>query len=265
MDILRKSLAPISQKGWNEIEEQAKDVFENVLTARKFVEVDGPHGIDHAAVNTGRLEIPEGQKEKDVRFGIKRVLPLMELRKSFRVNIWELDNAVRGAEDINLEEMENAAKEIAEFEENAIYNGFEKACIKGLKNSTDYDVLEFPDNSEEIIKTIASAINQMKKSFIDSPDTLILSTDKWEKLMASGGGYPLYKRVQDLMDGGDIILNPYIKEGYLVKSKGGDLKLTLGQDFSIGYESHNEKEVNLYFTESFAFQVLDPAAVIAFK
>ncbi|MGM0497020.1 MAG: family 1 encapsulin nanocompartment shell protein, partial [Bacteroidota bacterium] len=147
MDILRKSLAPISQEGWNEIEEQAKDVFENVLTARRFVEVDGPNGIGHAAVNTGRLEIPEGQKEKDVRFGIKRVLPLMETRKSFKVNIWELDNAVRGAEDINLEEMENAAKEIAEFEENAIYNGFEKACIKGLKNSTDYDMLEFPDSA----------------------------------------------------------------------------------------------------------------------
>jgi uncharacterized linocin/CFP29 family protein len=265
MDILRRSLAPISQDGWNEIEEQAKDVFYSVLTGRKFAEIDGPHGFSHAAVSTGRLEVPEGQDEKDVRYGINKVMPLMETRKSFKVNIWELDNAVRGAEDINLEEMEEAAKEIAEFEENAIYNGFDKACIKGLKNSSDHEQLEFPDNPEDILKTITTAINQMKESFIDGPDTLILGTEKWQKLMASGGGYPLYKRVEDLLNGGNIILNPYIKEGYLLNAEGGDFKLTLGQDLSIGYESHDEKEVKLFFTESFTFQVLDPAAVIAFK
>lgn len=265
MDILRRSLAPISQAGWNEIEEQAKDVFQTVLTARKFAEVDGPHGIDHAAVSMGRLEVPEGQKDKDVRYGINRVMPLMEVRKSFNVNIWELDNAVRGAEDIKLEDMENAAKEIAEFEEDAIYNGFDKACIKGLKNSTEHDALNFPDNAEDILQTISSAINQMKQSFVDGPDTLVLGTEKWQKLMISGTGYPLYKRVEDLLNGGNIILNPYIKEGYLLNANGGDFKLTLGQDFSIGYESHNEKEVQLYFTESFTFQVLDPAAVIVFK
>jgi len=39
----------------------------------------------------------------------------------------------------------------------------------------------------------------------------------------------------------------------------------LGQDLSIGYESHNNKTVQLYFTESFTFQVIDPAAVLVLK
>lgn len=264
MDILRRSLAPISQDAWNEIEEQAKIVLTNVLTARKFVDVDGPHGIDHAAVNLGRLELPEGQKEDEVRFGINRVQPLMETRKSFKLDIWELDNAVRGAEDVDLEGLENAAKQIAEFEENAIYNGFDKSCIKGLNSASDHETMTFPEEDKKILKTIADAINKMKESSVEGPFTLVLGTEKWQKIMVHGGGYPLYKQVQDLM-GGEIILNPSIKEGYLLSTRGGDFKLTLGQDFSIGYESHNEKEVQLFLTESFTFQVLEPAAVIAFK
>jgi uncharacterized linocin/CFP29 family protein len=40
------------------------------------------------------------------------------------------------------------------------------------------------------------------------------------------------------------------------------LKLSFGQDLAIGYESHNADEVNLLFTESFTFRVLEPAAVL---
>ncbi|MFW6094982.1 MAG: encapsulin, partial [Bacteroidota bacterium] len=55
MDILRRSLAPISQDAWNEIEEQAKIIFTNILTVRRFAEVEGPKGIDFGGVNLGRL------------------------------------------------------------------------------------------------------------------------------------------------------------------------------------------------------------------
>ena len=263
MDILRRSLAPISNDAWNEIDEQAKIVFKNVLTARKFADVDGPKGVDFGGINLGRLELDNDQKEKDVRYGINRMLPLMETRKSFKLDIWELDNAVRGAEDVDLSTMEEAAKEIAEFEEKTIFNGMKKASIKGLKNSSDHKNINFPGEGKEILATIADAITQMKKSFVEGPFDLILGEEKWQKLMVYSQGYPLNRQISDLI-GGEIILNPYIEEGYLVSSRGGDFKITLGQDLAIGYESHSEKEVQLFFTESFTFQVLEPAAVIVF-
>lgn len=264
MDILRKSLAPISQDAWDEIEEQAKIIFSNILTVRRFAEVEGPKGIDFGGVNLGRLELNDKQKVKDIRYGINRLLPLIEARKSFKMNIWELDNAVRGAEDIDLGAMEDAAKEIAEFEEKAIYNGLDNACIKGLKNSSDHDKLSFPEEGKEILRTITNAISHMNKASIGGPYSLILGEEKWQNLMVHSGGYPLNRQVKDII-GGDIIFNPHIEEGYLVSTRGEDFKMTLGQDLSIGYESHNEKEVQLYFTESFTFQVLEPAAVIVFE
>jgi len=39
----------------------------------------------------------------------------------------------------------------------------------------------------------------------------------------------------------------------------------VGQDLTIGYKLHNAREVELYFTESFAFRVLEPAAAVELK
>ena len=52
------------------------------------------------------------------------------------------------------------------------------------------------------------------------------------------------------------------KEAFLVPADASELNLVLGQDISIGYESHNEKEVRLFFTESFTLQIHDPATII---
>jgi len=50
----------------------------------------------------------------------------------------------------------------------------------------------------------------------------------------------------------------------MLTKRGGDFELILGQDLAIGYESHTQTKVKLYFTESFTFRVLEPAAVMNF-
>jgi uncharacterized linocin/CFP29 family protein len=51
----------------------------------------------------------------------------------------------------------------------------------------------------------------------------------------------------------------------LVSARGGDYELTIGQDFSVGYQSHSSTEVNFYITESFAFRVITPESIVPFK
>ncbi len=55
MNILRKNLSPISDQAWEEINEQARIVFKTTLSARKFVDIDGPKGLNFGAVTLGRL------------------------------------------------------------------------------------------------------------------------------------------------------------------------------------------------------------------
>ncbi len=133
MNILKKSIAPITEAAWKEITEQASAIFKIHLTARKFVDIEGPTGLEQGGVSTGRLITPKKQSKEGINYGLREIMPFIEIRKPFELEIWELDNLSRGAKDIDLEPLENAAKEIALFEDTAIYKGFEEGRIKGLE------------------------------------------------------------------------------------------------------------------------------------
>ncbi|RQV98124.1 MAG: bacteriocin, partial [Calditrichaeota bacterium] len=76
MDILKKDIMPITDSAWEELVEQAEITLKSTLTARKFVDVDGPKGWEFSAVPLGRLEFPKGEKNKN--YGIRQVMPLVE-------------------------------------------------------------------------------------------------------------------------------------------------------------------------------------------
>ncbi len=261
MDILKRQIAPITEEAWEEIDEMARKVLKTNLSARKFVEVNGPLGWDFAAVNTGRLGIYGGKKESEVCYGVHSIQPLTELRKSFSLNIWELDNALRGAKDVDLDNVVDASKQIADFEEKAIYGGFQKGSIKGLSDELQYDVVKLKDDKKQIINAISGGITTLIKQSVSGPYILAVSSQIWELISEFTQGYPLKKHIEALL-GGEIILSPSLEGAFLVSTRGGDLELTIGADFSIGYESHDSENVNLFITESFTFRVLDPTVFV---
>jgi len=261
MDILRRSLAPITQKAWQAIDNQAKIILTSHLSARKFVDVEGPKGWDHAAVHLGRLEVPKKQDFTGVDYGVHRILPLVETRSFFELDLWELDNIERGAEDIDLTEMEKAAKNIAMFEEKAIYIGFKAGNINGLKDISPYDPIQFSGKAEDIAAAISNGLAIFADASVAGPYALIINPHIWKSIYAYVKGYPLKKQLERILEG-PVILNPSTDDSFLVSMRGGDLKLVLGQDLSIGFHSHDQKKVRLYFTESFTFYSVDPAVVL---
>lgn len=264
MDILRQDMAPISDQAWAEIKEQAKTVLENELTARRFVDVDGPKGWNTGAVHLGRIDVPGGQTPGEVNYGMHQVQPLVETRIPFTLNVWELDNISRGALDADLDNLEAAARKIAAFEENAIYKGFSAAGIQGLKESSAFDPVPFPSETEKILEAVIFGVNQMREASIKGPYTLVLPPDQWRALSSLHFGYPLEQQVQNVI-GGKIIPCTNVENAFLVSERGEDFILTVGQDLSIGFNQADSKEVQLYFTESFTFRVIESAAVVVFS
>jgi len=59
-----------------------------------------------------------------------------------------------------------------------------------------------------------------------------------------------------------IIWAPAIEGGVVVTTRGGDFDLTIGQDISIGYLSHSETTVRLYFQETLTFLLLTTEAAV---
>lgn len=264
MNILKKSIAPITDKAWEEITEQLNEILKTYLTGRKFVDIDGPNGLEFGSVSTGRLVTPENQNKNGVNYGIREVLPLVEIRKPFELNLWELDNIERGAKDVDLEPLEKAAKEVALFEEKAIYDGFEPASIKGLKTSSEKSPVNVPSDVNDFIKEIGNQAVYLKENAVEGPYTLVIAAKDWLNLVELSEGYPVQKQIQEIL-GGKVIINHSNENTFLVSERGGDYELVLGQDITLGYDSHDTKNVKLYLTSSFTFRVLSPEAVVVFN
>ena len=262
--MLKRSLAPVSEEAWDLINEEAQKMFGTLLSGRRVVEVSGPFGWDYAGVPTGRLEFPGKSKQQKLKYGLRQVKPLVEVRIPFELDIWELDNVARGAEDIDLDAMTKAAKELAAFEDGVLFNGLKEAQIKGINESSGYEPIAYPKNEEDLPKLIAHGFNMLQGGSAEGPYTLFLGAEKWQNLTTCSQGYPLRQRIEEILEG-RIVVSQHLKGGFLVPENKNDLKLTLGNDISIGYESHNEETVKLYFTESFTFQVLNPAVIVILK
>lgn len=261
MDILKRTLAPITLEAWQEIDRQAKLVLTAYLSARKFVDVTGPQGWDYAAVPLGRLDVPKGQKKEEVQYGIHAVLPLVECRAPFVLDVWELDNIIRGAKDIELKSLEEASRKIALFEENAIFNGFGAGRIVGMKDACRHKPIAFTKNPAGFLEAVSQGVGTLIGASVGGPYALVVNPDLWQLIASYAEGFPLQQHVQGILEG-PIVYSHSSKGGYLVSTRGQDLELVIGQDFAVGYQSHTSTEVTLFVTESFTFRVIEPAAYV---
>ncbi len=262
MDYLKRQLAPLTEDAWGGIDERATEVFKSILTARKVVHVEGPRGLNHTVIPEGRLTILEENSE-EVCTGLFKVKPLVETRTGFTLNRWEMDNLTRGARDVDLGPLEEAARKAALFEENAIFNGYAKGNIEGLAQSAG-KALEFGRDASSIMDALTDGVLTLKDNFVTTPLTLVTGEKVWHQINHEAGVYPLYKQIKELIEG-DILFSPVLEGALLLPYDHEDLELNLGIDFSIGYQNHDSKNVRLFIAESFTFRVLDSALIVKFS
>ncbi len=259
--MLYREIAPISSEAWTEIDERASQVLKTYLSARKAVRVNGPMGLDFNVVTEGRLN--KIQNQDGVDFGIYEVQPLVESRVEFDLDRWELDNIARGAKDISFEPLEYAMKEIALFEDAVIFKGLDSAGIRGLDKSKTSKDIPFGKNATDILDAVISGTIELRKAFAETPFVLIVNNEIYRRILLADSAYPLIKKITDLI-GGKIIYSHSADGGYLLPFNNENFELTIGRDFSIGYQSHDDERVKFFATESFTFRVLDPSLLVKF-
>ena len=264
-DILRREMAPIANEAWKEIELQSSRILKGNLSGRRLVDFCGPHGWQFAAVNLGRLEIGPAAATGGVAWGLHRVLPLVEIRVPFTLGIWNLDDIERGAKNPDLGPLTEAARRVAIFEETAIYHGFAGAGIQGMLEASSHAPVPLSPDRSKFTESVELALLAIQKAEIGGPFALVLGTEPYKWLMAGDpNAYPLIQRIKALVTGG-IHWSPALEGGAVLSRRGGDFEMTVGQDLTIGYKLHDAQNVDLYFTESFTFRVLEPAAAVELK
>jgi uncharacterized linocin/CFP29 family protein len=263
MDHLYRELAPVSDAAWGQIEDEAKSRLVTQLAARKLVDLSGPHGWDHSATDLGRVEEVPSPAE-GVGALRRRVLPLVELRASFSISREELDDAERGAGNIELPELDEAVRQMALAENVSVFHGYADAGILGITESTSHSPLSFGDDMEQYPMVVAQAADLLRRSGIGGPYGMAIGPDIYTGIVETTehGGYLLFDHLRQIL-GGPLVWAPGVEGGVVLSLRGGDFVIDSGQDLSIGYSDHDASVVRMYLEESFTFRVIEPDAAVA--
>ena len=261
MNNLYRGLAPISDAAWAQIEEEAARTLKRHLGARRIVDVTGPKGFGLAAIGTGHTNKIQSPGE-GIQAVQREVKALVELRVPFELSRQAIDDVERGSSDSDWDPLKDAAKKIAFAEDRAVFEGYDAAGIRGVRQGCSNEALVLSSSVRHYPDVIAQAVSRLRLAGVNGPYVLVLGADAYT--LATGGsdeGYPVLQHIHRLVEE-EIIWAPAISGGFVLSARGGDFELDLGQDVSIGYTSHSETSVQLYLQESFTFRVLTTEASV---
>jgi uncharacterized linocin/CFP29 family protein len=264
MSHLLREHAPITEATWSLIDDEARERLTPALAARRLVDFAGPHGWEHSATNLGRISPLGGAPVDGVTASQRRVLAVVELRAPFSLARSELGDADRGAPDVDLATLDEAAHRIATAENRAVFHGWEAAGITGIAAATTHDAITLGSDCEQYPRHVAAAVEALLRAGVDGPYGLALGPDAYTNVLETTehGGYPLLDHLRKII-GGPLVWAPGVDGAVVVSERGGDFLFDAGEDIAIGYESHDADSVEFYLVESFTFRVATPEAAVA--
>lgn len=264
MNHLLRELAPVADAAWEAVSEEASTVLRQFLAARKIVDFVGPKGWDHHAEVIGEVAHINGNTIPGVETALRKVQPLVELKVPFTLSRTELANIDRGSKTADLSPVTEAARRLATAEDNAVFTGYSDAGISGIAQDSPHQPLDIGDNYEEYPSLVARAVAKLRTEGVAGPYAIALGPQCYQGVIETTqrGGYPVFEHLRKIL-GGPIVWAPAVNGAVIVSQRGGDYELVVGQDISIGYDSHDANSVTLYLEESMTFRNLAPEAGIA--
>lgn len=188
---------------------------------------------------------------------------MIELKAEFSVSRAAIDDVDRGAQDSDWQPVKDAAKQIAFAEDRIITSGFGPAAVTGIADGSSNPPITLPADAKDYPDAVAHALSQLRLVGVNGPYSVLLSADAYTAVSeTSDHGYPVRAHLERLVDG-SIVWAPALRGGLVLTTRGGDYEMHLGQDLSIGYLDHDERQVRLYFYESLTFSAYTAEAAVA--
>ncbi len=263
MNHLMRDLAPITEAAWSEIDAEASRSLEHYLAARRLVDFAGPHGWGRSSVDLGRVHRLEPGGLGPVECARRRVLPLVEVRAAMRLDREELAAADRGAKDLDLDPVREAGRAAALAEDRIVFHGFEAAGIDGVISTSPHPPVAISSNYDEYPEHVARAVALLRGADIAGPYGIALGPRCYTGVTETTerGGYPVFEHIRQILEG-PIVWAPAVDGAVVLSLRGGDFELTVGEDFSVGYRSADERMVELYVEETVAFRINSAEAAV---
>jgi uncharacterized linocin/CFP29 family protein len=260
MEYLNRSVAPLSEDIWKRIDEAAVSAARDVLTGRRFLDVEGPYGIGLTSVEVGNDDYCRQPGPGEAGAVMGRALSVPMLRKSFQLSIRRIAAHHEMGQPLNLAPVQTAAEAVAAREEEFVYHGQTDFGLPGLLTAQGRNHHDGGDwtNIDQALEDVLAAVNMLDAKGWRGPYALALSPVLYNGLFRRYPGTDMLQlqHLRRLCERG--VYKAPIEGGVLVDPRVG--RLLIGQDLMAGYAGQDGVHYQLYLSESFVFLLEEPGA-----
>jgi uncharacterized linocin/CFP29 family protein len=261
MDYLNRQAAPFADDIWKLIDEAAISAARDVLTGRRFLEVEGPYGVGLTSVEVGNDDYCRQPGPDEAGAVLGRAISIPMLRKGFQLSIRRIAAYREMGQPLNLTPVQTAAEAVAAREEEFIYTGQKNFGLPGLLTAEGRNEHTGGDwsNIDQALEDVLAAVNTLDAKGFRGPYALALSPTLYNGLFRRYPGTDMLQlqHLRRLCERG--VYKAPIENGVLVDPRVG--RLLIGQDLVTGYISQDGVHYQLYVSESLVLMVEEPGAI----
>ncbi|MBI5163686.1 MAG: encapsulin [Magnetospirillum sp.] len=265
MDALNRDRAPFGAEVWASIDATAADAARALLTARRFLDVDGPFGLGLTAVEAGSDEFadrPEGSEAVAI-LGAAVSVPM--LWTGFGLSLRRVAALAEHGQPLDLAPATHAAEAVARLEERLIYYGDAKAGLAGLMTAGGSTVVEGGDwlRIDQALKDVLTAVTTLDEAGFRGPYALAVGPrlynglfrryDNSDMLQVEHLGRLCTRGIHKAPIEGAVLVDPRVG------------RLMIGQDLMAGFSASDGIHCRLFLSESLVLKLDDAAAVCSIR
>lgn len=261
MDYLNRDQAPFGADVWDHIDQAAAKAARDMLTARRFLDLEGPFGPGLTSIEVGNDGFCRQTAPEEAGQVIGRAVSVPMIRKGFKLSIRRVAAHLENRQPLNTNPVEEAAEAVALREEELIYYGQADFGVHGLLTAPGHAEVTGGDWSDidRVLDDVLTAVTRLDETNKRGPYALILEPALYNGLFRRYPGTELMQleHLKRLCTLG--IFKAPVRGGALIDGRAG--VLLIGQDLSAGYGAQDGIHYDLYLSESLVLRLDDPEAV----
>lgn len=261
MDHLTRDKAPFGDGIWDKIDAAAVNAARDRLTARRFLDVDGPFGPGLTSIEVGNDEYCRQPAPDEAGAVIGHAISVPMIRRRFRLSVRRIAAHLDNGMPLNLAPVEEAAEAVAAREEELIYLGQADFGLAGLLNAPGHQVVNAGDWSDvdQVLNDVLLGVTRLDDAGFRGPYALVLAPILYNGLFRRYPGSDMLQleHLRRLCTKG--IFKASIAGGVIVDPRVGGV--VVGQDLRAGYAGQDGIHYELFVSESIVLRLEDATAV----
>ena len=261
MDYLNRNASPFDANLWQEFDKAAVKSVRDMVTGRRFLDVDGPYGVGLTTIEIGNDSFCRQPQPDEAGAIMGHAISLPMLRRSFNLSIRRLAGHLEKEQPLDTTPVEDAAEAVAKREEEFIYYGQKDFNLHGLLTAPGRNEIAGGEwaNLDTALNNVLSAVTRLDESGFRGPYALVASPELYNGLFRRYDGSDLLQveHIGRLCTRG--IFKAPIKGAAVVDPRCG--RIVVGQDAMVGYSGSDGVHAQLFVSESIVLKLDSPAAV----